>query len=72
MKKWWWCRTTWSCQHKALPSRPGLDPIEKDLQIEGQLTFGEPEWSGVLPELIPNQIGGVLGLVYSGGIAAFN
>ena len=31
-KKVWLCRTTQSCQHKALPSRHEPDPIEKDLQ----------------------------------------
>ena len=33
---WWWHRPSWSYRHNALPSRRGLDTIEKDLQSKGQ------------------------------------
>ena len=39
-QKWWWCRTTYSCRHKALASNwpiPGLYPAKTDILMSAEL-----------------------------------
>ena len=48
----WWCSTTQSCPHKALPSMWVSDPIETPLQAAPwRVCVATPEWSWSLSQV---------------------